>query len=258
MYRDNPLKQRLQAGRKALGCWLFIGNSVVAEIVGLAGYDFVMIDHEHGPSDLATAITLLQALDATGTPALMRVPDNDPVYIKRALDIGVGGIMVPMIDTAAQAQAAVAACHYPRRGRRGCAVPVVRAADYGFAAPHYLETIEHNLLVVCQIESAHGIRNIEEIAAVDGVDLLFLGPIDIATDMGHLAQPEHAQVAETIADAEARILDTGKPMGTIPRPGHDFQSLFERGHQLVISGSDITLLRDAARAETEAHRQRNE
>lgn len=253
--RTNRLKAKLVRRDKALGCWLFINHPVVAEIIGVSGFDCVMIDHEHGPGSLESAIGLLQAVCAAGdTTCLMRVPSNDPVYIKRALDIGVEGVMVPMVDTPEQARAAVAACRYPPHGIRGCASPLVRASGYGLEETAYLEAVNDNLLIICQIESQRGIDNAEAIAAVDGVDMLFVGPMDLAASLGYMHERAHPDLAAVLDDLLRRIRSAGRAVGTVPREGADAASLFAAGYDLVMGPSDISLLRDGARSAVGVHR----
>lgn len=256
MYRENRLKPRLGAGEKVLGCWLSSGSPIAAEIMALAGYDFMIIDHEHGPADFMSALGALQAMSATDCTALMRVPSNDPVYIKRALDIGMQGIMVPMVETAEEARAAVAACRYPPEGRRGVATSVVRATDYGLREADYLESANANVLVLCQIETVKAIDNVEAIAAVDGVDVLFVGPADIAADLGKRGQRDDPAVAAMLARAEAAIRATGKPMGTVPRAGVGVGALFDLGYAMVAGGGDIMHIRIASARQVAEHRER--
>ena len=251
MYRENTLKKRLGAGKKALGCWLFAGSPAVAEIVGLMGFDFVIIDNEHGAGDPRETIGLLQAMGTSASTRLVRVPWNDPVLLKRTLDTGVEGVMIPMIENAEEARAAVAACRYPPAGIRGRASSV-RAADYGLAGKDYAATANDNLLIVCQIESANSVANIAEIGATDGVDVLFIGPSDLA---GSLGKHDPADIADTIAEAEAAIKKTGKIMGTVPHGGLTVEDLFARGYDMVIGTSDTGLVRDGARRLVAAHRE---
>jgi len=251
--RPNALKKKLARGGKALGCWLFINHPVVAEIIGMSGFDCVMIDHEHGPGHFESAITLMQAVRAAGdTTCLMRVPVNDPVYIKRALDIGVEGVMVPMVDTPEQAQAVVAACRYPPAGLRGGASPLVRAADYGLHEAAYLDSIDDNLLIICQIETQLGIDNAEAIAAVDGVDMLFIGPMDLAASLGYTRDRGNSKLGEVLSRLKERIQEAGGTVGTIPREGTNVGALFTAGYDLVMGTSDIGLLRDGAREQVGA------
>lgn len=255
--RSNALKKKLAKRSKAFGCWLFINHPVVSEIIGLSGFDCVMIDHEHGPGDFDTAISLLQAVRVAGeTTCLMRVPANDPVYIKRALDIGVEGVMVPMVDTPEQARAAVAACRYPPSGTRGCASPIVRAAGYGLREAEYVDAINDNLLIICQIETQVGIDNAEAIAAVEGVDMLFVGPMDLAASLGYMRDRGNPQLGDVLTRLMKRIRDAGCAVGTVPREGADADSLFEAGYDLVIGPSDIGLLRDGAREQVRGHTKR--
>ena len=248
MFRENSLKKKLANGQKALGCWLSLGNAMTAEIAGLAGYDWVMIDQEHGPGEFQSAIGQMQALAAFDTTCLFRVPWNDPVYIKRALDAGAEGIMVPMIETALEAKAAVSACRYPPNGIRGAATS--SEADYVARA-------EAELMIICQIETPTGINNIEEIAEVEGVDMLFVGPSDISTNMGYAKQRDHPEVKAVLADVERRIKAAGKWMGTVLRFGLDPQDLFDVGYDMVSGGSDSAHMRNAFVAQVKRHREKN-
>lgn len=248
MYKTNALKERLRRGEGAIGCWLHMCSPIAAEVVALAGFDAVIIDHEHGSGDLLNAISQLQAVSATPATTLMRVPWNDPVYIKRALDIGVEGVIVPSVDTAEQARAAVAACRYPPAGVRGAAYGLVRASDYGFQGDRYFDEQPDNLMVICQIESVQAVENIETIAAVEGVDMLFVGPFDLSASMGKLGQMEDPEVVALRHTAEARIKDAGQPMGGLAVKGDPPQAMQARGYDLVTAVSDIVLLRDAATA----------
>ncbi len=254
MFRENALKKRLAAGQRALGCWLFTGDVAAAEILGSAGYDFILIDHEHGPGDPLSAVGQLRALSASPSTVLMRVPWNDPVHIKRALDIGVEGLMIPMVETADQARAAVAACRYPPDGIRGCASSVVRASNYGLANDEYLRRANDEVLIMCQIESVRAVDNIAEIAAVDGVDALFIGHNDLAASIGRPGRTGEPEPRALIERAEAAIKAAGQKMAAVPYAGMTWAELFARGYDLVPGDSDVTLLRDGARASMAVHR----
>jgi 4-hydroxy-2-oxoheptanedioate aldolase len=253
MYRPNALKRKLLAGRKVIGCWSMIGSPVVTEILGLAGFDFLLLDQEHGLGDPTSLVGQLQAINTTPATSVVRVPWNDHVYLKRVLDAGVEGVMIPSIETAEEARAAVAACHYPPRGRRGAASSSARASGYG-TAPDYLASCAENLLVVLQIESAKGVENIDAILAVEGVDVMFIGPHDLSGTVGHLGDLKHPEVAKLIARAEERILASGRPMGTVPHPGCTAMDMFQRGYAFVNAGSDIGRLRDGSIADVRAFR----
>lgn len=144
------LKERLRNGEQLYGAFSVSFSPVVAEILGWSGYDFVVVDMEHGPGDTMAALPILQALASTGTPAILRIPANDPVWAKKALDLGPAGIMFPMINDASAARDAVSACRYPPAGIRGAAFPIVRAARYGLD-PSYLSRCEDDLLIMCQV-----------------------------------------------------------------------------------------------------------
>jgi len=183
----------------------------------------------------------------------MRIPVNDAAYLKRVLDLGVEGIMVPAVNSATEARQVVEACHYPPRGRRGCAIGIVRASNFGMAKD-YAQTIDDNLLIICQIESAEAVEAIPDIAAVPGVDMLFVGPYDLSGSIGKLGQFDDPAVRALIDRAERAILETGIWYGTIPSPVRSIQALTNVGCRLILAGSDIGLLRDAALAQVQAFR----
>ena len=253
MYRTNTLKQRLRNGENVLGFWTMLGNPQIVEIAALAGYDFVVLDQEHGLGDVDTLAAQLHALSATAATSVVRVPWNDHVYLKRVLDVGAEGVLIPNIETGDDARAAVAACLYPPRGRRGTAASFVRASSFGLAAD-YVATCADNLLIACQIESAKAVDNIDAILAVEGIDLLFIGPYDLSATVGQMGNLEHPEVARLLAHAEARIRAAGRPMGTVPHPGCTWRDMFARGYQFVNAGIDVGVLRDFSIAQMKEFR----
>jgi 4-hydroxy-2-oxoheptanedioate aldolase len=255
MARSIDLKGRLLGGERVFGGFVSAASPVTAEVMALAGYDCLMIDREHGAGDILNAQMQVTAIRTTECAALMRVPANDPVELKRALDIGLDGVMIPAIDTADQARAAVAGCRYPPAGMRGMAAGLVRASGYGTDLADYMAQGVNQLLVICQIETAGGLERVDEIAAVDGVDMLFVGPYDLSANLGHLGAPDHPDVDAAIARVEAAARRSGKLLGIIPTPGRGIADLFARGFHMVLGGADITLLRDACRAEVAVARQ---
>lgn len=252
--RPRALKARLAAGDKLLGCFLNSASPIVAELMAIAGYDCLMIDAEHSPVGLETALAMAAAIRAGGAAALMRVPANDPVYIKRALDIGIDGIMAPAVNSAAEAQALVAACRYPPAGQRGVAVPIIRASGYGFDAVEYVKRADDSLLVIAQIETAAAVAEAERIAAVPGIDLVFIGPFDLSASLGHLGEPDHPDAMAAIARTEAAVRSRGKWLGAIPTAARPADRLFAEGYRLVLAGADLMLLREAARAQVERYK----
>ena len=245
----NTCKRKLLKGEPAIGAWLSMGSPIAAEIVANAGYDAVILDHEHGPGDFLNAISLMQAVGEAGPTPMMRVPWNDPVYIKRALDIGVMGVIVPYVLNAEAARAAVDACRYPTVGIRGVAPHAGRCSRWGARLGEYLDAWPKQLLLMCQIETEEAIENIEEIAAVDGVDMLFLGPSDVSASVGHMLDLTHPETAAAIERAERKMRKTSKLLGTVIRPGQTLNWIFERGFDFIIAGGDSSLLGASAQAQ---------
>lgn len=248
----NPLKRRLLGGQKAFGSWLHMAHPAGAEAMASAGYDFLFIDNEHGPASLQDTLLQLQVLAGTNVAPVVRVPWNDPVYIKRLLDIGATSIMIPMIESAEQGRAAVAACRYPPRGFRGFGP--WREMGRGADMADYIRTAHEELLVIGQIESAKAVANIDEIAAVEGLDLLYIGPNDLSGSLGHFREFEHPDVAKAIERAFAGIRRAGKPAGIVPYGPHTTADLFRAGYAMIATGTDLALMRGAAAADVAAYR----
>lgn len=253
MYRRNTCKERLKAGRKVLGCWTALGCAPVVELLGFTGFDYLLLDHEHGLGDLGALTAQMQAMSATPATSVVRVQWNDQVVLKRVLDAGAEGVMIPLVETAEEARAAVASCRYPPKGRRGAAASSARASNYGMATD-YVATCADNLLVVLQIESEKGVQNIEEILKVEGIDVMFIGPHDLSGTVGQLGNLKHPEVAALIERAERAIVASGIPMGTVPHPGSTALQMFERGYSFVNAGSDVSRLRDSSLADVRAFR----
>jgi 2-keto-3-deoxy-L-rhamnonate aldolase RhmA len=249
MYRENNFRKRMLSGQRCYGCWLHLGSPVAAELLAMAGFDALIIDHEHGSGELTGAIQLMQGMSATPSSPIVRVPWNDVVSLKRALDIGPEGVMIPSVNSADDARAAVAACRYPPEGTRGAAYGLVRASNYGLAAREYFEGLEENLLIACQIETAEAVDAIPEIAAVEGVDMLFIGPIDLSGSIGKLGCFDDPEVIALRERAEDAIKASGKLLGGLAVPCLSITDMAARGYDFVTAASDITLLRDAALAQ---------
>lgn len=248
----NGFKQALAQGKRQVGIWSALASPVVAEILGGAGFAWVVIDGEHAPNDISTLVPQLQAMRGGIAEPVYRVPWNDMVTIKRALDVGARTLLVPFVQNAEEAQRAVAAIRYPPRGVRGVAV-VVRASDFG-RVPRYLENAHLDTCLLVQLETRAALTQIEAIAAVDGVDGMFIGPSDLAADMGHLGNNKHPEVQAAIKDAAERIKAAGKPAGTLVRDAEDAERAFALGFTFVAAGIDVALL--ARNAEALAERLR--
>jgi 4-hydroxy-2-oxoheptanedioate aldolase len=236
----NRLKRALRDGDIQIGLWLSLSSPIAAEIVAGAGFDWLLLDTEHSPTGFADGHRQLQVMAASATTAVVRPAWNDPVAFKRLLDIGVQSLLVPFVQTADEARRAVAATRYPPQGIRGVAT-TTRANRYG-RVPHYLSRAQEEICVIVQIETRAAIANIDAIAEVDGVDALFIGPNDLAADMGHLSEPTHADVAAAIDGAIDRICATGKVAGILAPVEANARRWIERGCRLVGVGSDVGVL----------------
>jgi 4-hydroxy-2-oxoheptanedioate aldolase len=251
--KPNTAKASLDAKKKLLGCWLQLFSPVVGEMMGLCGYDLVLIDMEHGLGSVADAANVMRAVRGTGASSFVRVPTNDATVIKTLMDQGADGIMVPMVDTPEAARAAVRACRYPPKGIRGLAIGIARGADYGMDET-YVETVDDHTVVICQIETVAAVHHAKEIAEVDGVDMLFIGRNDLAADSGHILDLDHPEV-NAMTDAVVAIAHAaGKTVGTVPSAGRNWQQLLSDGFDLVIPSSDISILRAFGQDEVNAFR----
>ncbi|MBX2869482.1 MAG: hypothetical protein KTR18_12445 [Acidiferrobacterales bacterium] len=252
MNLDHSLKSRIASGEQLTGCWASLANNLTAEILSGAGYDATMIDMEHGPVDFVAAIGLMQAVSSTGGRSLIRVSSADIVSIKRTLDIGPDGIMVPDIRSAEQAREVVKNCRYAPAGNRGAAPGYMRANRFaGLQAGHpaltnYPEFMREHFLLMIQIESAQAIDNIEDICQVEGLDMVFVGPADLSASLGNLGDFESARFIDAMNAIEASAKRNDIALGTIPFPGWDAARLYQLGYQFVIGGSDGLLLAKAA------------
>jgi 2-keto-3-deoxy-L-rhamnonate aldolase RhmA len=251
--KPNSAKVSLDAKKKLLGCWLQLFSPVVGEMMGLCGYDLVLIDMEHGLGSVVDAANVMRAVRGTGASSFIRVPTNDATIIKTLMDQGVDGIMVPMVETPEAALSAVRACQYPPKGVRGMAIGIARGADYGMQdAQSYVETVDDQMVVICQIETVAAVRRAKEIAEVDGVDMLFIGRNDLAADSGHILDLDHPEVDAMTAEVVAIAHAAGRTVGTVPSAGRHWRQLLVDGFDLVIPSSDISILRAFGQEEVAA------
>ena len=236
----NDFKRRLAAGETLHGLWMSLASPVAAEALALTGFDWLLFDTEHSPVDVAEVQALLQAA-AVGSAALVARPAwNDKVLVKRLLDIGAQTLLVPFVETADEALAAVAATRYPPAGVRGVA-GATRASRYGMTSD-YFEVADREICVVVQIETGAALGRLEEIAAVEGVDGVFIGPSDLAASLGHLGNPGHADVQAALHDAASRLAAIGVPAGILATRVEDARRYVEWGYRFVASGTDLGLL----------------
>ncbi len=242
-------KQRLINGEKLNGCWIGMFSAIASEIIALSGYDVGIIDLEHGPGSFTEAVAMMHALNNHRCTAMVRASSSNMVDIKRALDIGPAGLMVPNVRNAGEATEVVAACRYGPQGVRGAAPRIIRASSYGKHITEYLDFMATEFLLIAQIESAEAVEQVDEIAAVDGIDMLFIGPTDLSAALGQIGQYDSDRFKKAIKKIEVATLAAGKLLGTIPFPGWDAERLYQNGHSLVLSGSDLALLQQAAEAD---------
>jgi 2-dehydro-3-deoxyglucarate aldolase len=248
----NRLRQRLFDGERLIGCWLSLGSPITTEVVGVAGFDWLLLDAEHAPNDVLSLIPQLMALKDSPSAPVVRPPWNDTVILKRLLDAGCHNFLIPFVETAGQARAAVAATRYPPAGVRGVSVSQ-RSNRYG-SVPDYFATINEQIVVIVQIESRAGAAAAAEIAAVDGVDGLFIGPSDLAAAYGHLGNAGHPEVQQAIAQVHAAAQAAGKATGILSPVEADARRYLDMGMRFVAVGSDLGVLRMQTQALCDRYR----
>lgn len=243
----NTLKSRLANGEVLYGCWIGLGDAYAAEIAATAGFDWLLIDGEHAPNDVRSISDQLARVLPSKSQAIVRPVDDDPAKIKQMLDLGAQSLLIPMIESGEQAKNAVRACFYPPKGIRGVGSALARAS--GFAAiPDYLVTANDQICVLLQIESRAGMAALDDIAAVDGLDGIFIGPSDLATDMGFPGQPNAPEVREVVANALSRIRAKGLTAGVLSTDPDYIEMCKAAGANFVGVGIDVTLFAGAMRA----------
>lgn len=236
----NPFKHALRRGRPQLGLWSSLCSNIAAEVIAKSGFDWVLIDTEHAPNELSGVLSQLQALSGGTAAAVVRPAWNDLVLIKGLLDIGAHNLLIPYVQTVEEARAAVAATRYPPKGIRGVAA-FHRSNQFGRVSDYY-SRIHEELCVIVQIETSEALRNLDAIAALDGIDGLFIGPSDLAAALGHLGENNHPYVRKAIEDAVKRIQKTGKAAGILATAEADAEHWLAQGCTIMAIGSDINLL----------------
>ncbi len=242
----NSFKRDLLAGKKLIGCWSSLSNAITTEVLGVAGFDWILLDGEHSPNDVSTFIPQLMALKDSASAPVVRPSSNNEVEIKRLLDAGFYNFLIPFVESAAEAQRAVAATRYPPMGIRGVSVSQ-RSNRYG-TVPDYFKSINDHICVMLQIESRAGVAAAREIAALDGVDCIFVGPSDLAAGFGHLGNANHPEVQAAIAAVFADAKAHGKPTGILAPVEADARRYMDMGATFVGVGSDLGVFRTATQA----------
>ncbi|HMJ65997.1 MAG TPA: HpcH/HpaI aldolase/citrate lyase family protein [Candidatus Binatia bacterium] len=236
----NTFKHAIREGRPQIGLWTSLCSNVAAEVIGGAGFDWILIDTEHAPNELPMVFSQLQGLVGGTAVPVVRPAWNDMVLMKRLLDIGVQNLLIPYVQTPEEARAAVASTRYPPQGIRGVAV-THRANRYG-RIKDYHKQCGDEICVIVQIETRLALQNLEAIAAIDGVDGLFIGPSDLAAAFGHLGEPGHPEVRAAIEDALKRIRKSGKAPGILAPIEADARHWLSVGCVVLAVGSDAGLL----------------
>jgi len=236
----NAFKHALREGKLQIGLWCSLCSNIAAEIISESGFDWIVLDTEHSPNEVPDLVSQLQAMQrGTATP-MVRPAWNDTVLVKRALDIGALSLLFPYVQNPDEAKKAVAATRYPPHGVRGVTV-VGRAARYGRVSG-YLGRAAEEICVIVQVETGEALKQIEAIANVDGVDGVFIGPSDLAASLGHLGNPQHADVQKAMQDAVKRLKAVGKPAGILTGNEDEARRYIDWGYQFVAVGADVGLL----------------
>jgi len=240
------LKSKLRAGETAIGCWLSLGSATGAEIIGMSGYDWALVDLEHGSGDFSVLLSQIVALERHGVTPIVRVAACEPSLVKRVLDLGTAGVVIPLVSTLEDAVIAVRSVRYPPEGIRGVA-GTTRASGFGTSFKEYFERANRDILAIIQVETGEAVENIVDIAAIEGLDVLFVGPRDLSTNLGTPSDFESEEFKSAVASVEQAARDSGKIMGTICTRPDEAQRLIERGYHFIAVAADVILLGESAR-----------
>lgn len=243
----NRLKQRLSAGETLYGCWLGMADAYAAEMAATCGFDWLLIDGEHAPNGLRSTMEQLAVIEPSASLPIVRLRDDDPARIKQVLDAGAQSLLIPMIETAEQARQASRATRYPPEGIRGVGASMARASRFS-SVPDYLRTANDQICLILQVESRAGLAALDDILAIDGIDGVFIGPADLAADMGHLGNSSHPDVRQAVLDALARIAASGKTAGVLSTEDSFVADCVQAGARFVGVAVDVLVYVEALRA----------
>ncbi|WP_180078417.1 4-hydroxy-2-oxoheptanedioate aldolase [Acinetobacter sp. YH12251] len=241
----NHFKKKLKTEQQ-IGLWVGLADAYGTEIAANAGYDWLLIDGEHAPSDLRTTLSQLQSIAAYPSQAVVRPPIGSVQLIKQLLDIGAQTLLIPMVETVEQAQLMVKAVRYPPDGIRGVGAALARATRWN-SIPDYYANAHENICLLIQIESVEGIKNLDEILKIDGIDGVFIGAVDLSATMGYQGNPNHPEVQKTVIDAIQRIRKAGKAAGILSTQHDATQKYIELGTEFVAVGVDTSVLMNSLR-----------
>lgn len=242
----NSFKQALQNGQQQYGFWLGLCNPLSAELCGMTGYDWLLIDAEHAPNDLDTVRQQLSVIENTPSHAVVRIVEGQTALIKQMLDLGAQTLLVPMVESAEQARALVAAMHYPPNGTRGVGTALARAARWNQVEDYFADADQQMCLLV-QVESVAGLEALDAILEVEGIDGVFIGPADLAGSMGYLGRPGHPDVIAAVETALHKIRAAGKAAGTLATDMTLARRYEAAGAQFVALGVDTVVLANQAK-----------
>jgi 2-dehydro-3-deoxyglucarate aldolase len=248
----NTFKRDLLAGKRLIGCWSSLANPITTEILGVAGFDWILLDGEHSPNDVITFIPQLMALKDSRSAPVVRLTSNNTVEFKRLLDAGFYNFLVPFVESAEEAIRAVEATRYPPAGVRGVSVSQ-RSNRYG-SVPNYFNDINNHISVIVQIESRAGVAAAQAISEVEGVDCVFVGPSDLAAGLGYLGNAAHPEVQKAISEVFEAARSCGKPTGILAPVEADARRYLEMGATFVAVGSDLGIFRSATQALCDRYR----
>jgi 4-hydroxy-2-oxoheptanedioate aldolase len=237
----NGFRARLKSGAPQIGLWQALANPYTVELCAAAGFDWLLLDGEHGPNSIPLLTAQLQAMNGYASQAVARLPVGDATLVKQYLDIGVTNLLIPFVETAEQAAALVRASRYPPDGIRGVASGLVRASRWG-RIDRYLHRANDEVCLMVQIESRAGVENLAAIAATPGVDGVFIGPSDLAASLGRLGEPDHPEVVAVIEQAIRLVLAHGKAAGILALTEAQARHYLDLGCSFVAVGTDAGLL----------------
>ncbi|EFM56001.1 4-hydroxy-2-oxoheptanedioate aldolase [Brucella inopinata] len=240
----NQFKAALKQGRAQIGLWQALANPYTVEICAGAGYDWLLLDGEHAPNDVPLLVSQLQAMAGSASHPVVRPPVGETWIVKQLLDIGAQTLLIPMIESREQAEAMVKAMRYPPHGVRGVGSALARASAFN-RIPDYLQTANDEVCLLLQVESRAGLANLDAIATTEGVDGVFIGPADLAADMGYLGRPGAQEVQDAVCDALQRIIGHGKAAGILTGDLSLARHYLDLGATFVAIGNDVTLLANA-------------
>lgn len=243
----NTFKKALADGETVFGCWMSLAEGFTANILGRAGFDWLLIDGEHSPNDIRSIRDQVIALESSDSHTVVRVPIGETWIIKQVLDLGVQTILVPIVETADQARELVRACRYPPDGTRGVGYGVSRSGGFG-QFENYGPTADDQICLLVQVETKLGMDNLDDILGVDGIDGVFIGPADLSASLGYLGQTMHPNMQKTIMDALRKISGSGKAAGILTTNDQMIDASLTAGARFVAVAMDIALLIENAKA----------